>query len=200
MLWTRVRADATRLLRPLGRSEHAAAAGVAVWTRRTRLAPVPSAGRQVLLPAASSTQPGASISPPTHPSALSPRKALLKGQHQELTFTTSLSHLIVVSLLDEKCFSVISQFHVQIHRLPIDFYVHLKENILLHNRKSHGGGGRAHSHTLTHSDHFHPKETSRVLLSGGQPGPPGSSTSSNGVRSPPRPLLHPGRAHDGPSE
>lgn len=36
------------------------------------------------------------------------------------------SHLVIVSLLDEKGFSIVSQLHVQIHGLPVDLYVHLK--------------------------------------------------------------------------
>lgn len=31
--------------------------------------------------------------------------------------------LIIICLLNKKSFSIISQFHVQIHRFPIDFYV-----------------------------------------------------------------------------
>lgn len=37
-------------------------------------------------------------------------------------------YLIIIGLLNKKCFSIISQFHVQVHRLPIDFYVNLKGN------------------------------------------------------------------------
>lgn len=54
-------------------------------------------------------------------------KRCSKFKTRKSRWPPSLPYLIVISLLNKKCFSVISQFHVQIHGFPVDFYVNLKE-------------------------------------------------------------------------
>lgn len=37
-------------------------------------------------------------------------------------------HILLRCLLDEKGLAAVPELHVQVHRLPIDFYVNLQEN------------------------------------------------------------------------
>ena len=79
----------------------------------------------------------------------------------------SCPHLIVISLLNKKCFSIISQFHVQIHRFPVDFYVNLKEKHTSPWQETSRGMPRS-LHTLQlHT----PPNISQSLISTGQSGP-----------------------------
>lgn len=151
VLWTRVRSgQRDSPPRSPGTSEHAAAAGAAGWTRRgqpARLRPQRRRFCRLHRPHRRAPAPR----PPARASAPCPRNTLLKAQHQEPAFTTGPAHLIIVSLLDKKRFSIISQLHVQIHRFPIDFYVDLKENTLVHSGKPLGGGAagtRPHTRSL----------------------------------------------------
>lgn len=42
-----------------------------------------------------------------------------------------ITHHSVLSLFDEEGLSILSQLHVQTHRLAINFYVHLQDRILV---------------------------------------------------------------------
>lgn len=48
------------------------------------------------------------------------------------TWTASIrTHQNVLGLFDEEGLAILAQLHVQTHRLPVDLYVHLQEDISL---------------------------------------------------------------------
>lgn len=87
------------------------------------VAQIPRTGKQPLFSSSVTHAAGPII---TSPHTL-PDEPCSKLKMWEKASPPRLPYLIVISLLNKKCFSIISQFHVQIHCFPIDFYVNLKE-------------------------------------------------------------------------